>query len=328
MSIQIPLKMTISATEPTPSSTTSSTRSALQPWEERLLGTQPRVWLRLVSALLQYGNPLLKAALVGATYFFEKGVFFGGRELQPSHAKLREWFRGYEAGGTQSTGRKWHRFSEIPCGDVAWIDVHTGLGPCGVDVLLGASEDEETLSGIFGRSGVAGVFDGVQALGKLDTDLVIERRCGRAEIPAGRAVSQSKSQESRGSAGHSEPSQAGPQAAGYELSIGFLARDEWLRQFFQCEAGGADASGSHGSDRVFALTQEFGTVSNVSVARAMLIENQAWFWELELERRQYWRRYTRDAFYVRTEDWKTRVLERGFDVAGKMGNWIGDRSRL
>eukprot|EP00409_Alexandrium_fundyense_P001559 CAMPEP_0185911040 /NCGR_PEP_ID=MMETSP0196C-20130402/24161_1 /TAXON_ID=2932 /ORGANISM="Alexandrium fundyense, Strain CCMP1719" /LENGTH=55 /DNA_ID=CAMNT_0028631963 /DNA_START=33 /DNA_END=197 /DNA_ORIENTATION=- len=51
-------------------------------------------------------------------------------------------------------------FSQVKASFVAWIDVHTGLGPCGVDVLLGSGKDVDELDGLFPR--LPGVFDGFQ----------------------------------------------------------------------------------------------------------------------------------------------------------------------
>lgn len=80
------------------------------------------LWFKMIYLILRYGQHGLKRALVTATYRHEKGILFGGRELQPSHRLLRDFIV--------------KNFGSVPCKEVAWIDVHTGLGPRGVDVLL------------------------------------------------------------------------------------------------------------------------------------------------------------------------------------------------
>ncbi|KAH9182475.1 hypothetical protein AeNC1_015547 [Aphanomyces euteiches] len=98
-----------------------------------------------------------KRAVVAGTYHDPKGLFYGGHELEPSHRLLHEFFRT--------------RFDLASLSHVAFIDVHTGLGPSGVDTLdvlsnpaLGprlfpgqilSSNDEGALSGYDGVVGYA-----------------------------------------------------------------------------------------------------------------------------------------------------------------------------
>eukprot|EP00658_Telonema_sp_P-2_P030057 TRINITY_DN2276_c0_g1_i1.p1 TRINITY_DN2276_c0_g1~~TRINITY_DN2276_c0_g1_i1.p1 ORF type:complete len:170 (+),score=51.67 TRINITY_DN2276_c0_g1_i1:91-600(+) len=68
---------------------------------------------------------------------------------------------------------------------------------------------------------------------------------------------------------------------------------------------------SSGSKPIFAV-QEFGTVSPMVVARAMVLENMAF--HHDAVKQPVWAEYTRDAFYVRTREWKQQVLKRGLAV--------------
>ena len=60
---------------------------------------------------------------------------------------------------------------------VASSEVHIGLGPCGVDVLLGSGLDAAELSSMFPRA--PGECDG-QCLEEESPDAVLERRCAKS----------------------------------------------------------------------------------------------------------------------------------------------------
>lgn len=53
-----------------------------------------------------------------------QGIFFGGKELQPSHVLLRDFMT--------------KRFGTTKAAEVAWVDVHTGLGPTGEGAWKGS----------------------------------------------------------------------------------------------------------------------------------------------------------------------------------------------
>jgi Protein of unknown function (DUF2817) len=95
-------------------------------------------WLRMLRAVYRFGIPKIKAALVGGQYHDPNGLFYGGgaHNHDPHHRTeaslrlLREWMNLFLT----------QRSSEEEC--VTWIDVHTGLGPMGMDTLLfGSSMD-------------------------------------------------------------------------------------------------------------------------------------------------------------------------------------------
>jgi hypothetical protein len=91
----------------------------------------------------------------------------------------------------------------------------------------------------------------------------------------------------------------GDVGGGYELTRGFCR--ELMQHRFAPEA------------RLQHFSQEFGTLPGVLVARAMVLENQAWNYA---QREQaYWASFTRDAFYVRTPAWKESIVRRGVLVA-------------
>ena len=97
---------------------------------------------------MQHGFGLVKTALVAGTYHDPSGIFFGGQELQKSHVLVREFLKQALPGCTLQR-------------HVAWCDVHTGLGPCGVDVLLGSGLDAAELSSMFPRVPVSATVSSV-----------------------------------------------------------------------------------------------------------------------------------------------------------------------
>ncbi|VTU13671.1 hypothetical protein SRS16CHR_00707 [Variovorax sp. SRS16] len=75
----------------------------------------------------QHGVTAYQAAVSGGQYQFEDGLFFGGKSPTWSNATLREVLRA-EA---QAARR------------LAWIDLHTGLGPSGVGERIFACSDDK-----------------------------------------------------------------------------------------------------------------------------------------------------------------------------------------
>lgn len=234
-------------------------------------------WFVLLWNIYRHGFKALKMALVGATYSRSQGIFFGGQELQRSHVVLRDFMR--------------KRFGDVKASEVGWVDVHTGLGAKGVDVLMGDAADNQDLSGVF--PAIPGEFDGFQTLSQQTTDQLIEARCtSRPEV---------------------QNSRRGSQSSGYEFTVGPLGRSEWISTFFKPQTGES-----------IVVTQEFGTLPGIAVARALMFENTGFHYDRQNHHR--WRAFTRDAFYVRTADWKTKVLRRGHDVVTKMAAQVASRS--
>jgi hypothetical protein len=199
--------------------------------------------LRSLWLLARFGLTHMKRALVTAQYTDPKGIFYGGRRLEPSHALLFDWF-GRFAATEGGAGRKRIRA-------VTWIDVHTGLGRPGEDTLL-TNEPVKMF---------------------------------RRWYPDAPKV-------------QSESEGEGDVAAGYELTVGFH------RHLFSTRF--AD------EQRLQHFTQEFGTQKSIMVARAMILENQAFHYARAEHAR--WSAFSRDAFYVREAWWKRSIVARGLAV--------------
>ena len=91
---------------------------------------------------------------------------------------------------------------------------------------------------------------------------------------------------------------SGDVAAGYELTMGTVGL--FYPRLFS------------NSRKPIVVTQEFGTLPGIFVARAMILENQAFVYAPETQ--PTWSEFTRDAFYVRTDAWRTSILDRGLAV--------------
>jgi hypothetical protein len=74
-----------------------------------------------------HGEAALQAAISRGQHEFPQGLFFGGTAPAWSNVALREVLRAH--------GRRASR--------VAWIDIHTGLGPSGVGERIYAGRDDE-----------------------------------------------------------------------------------------------------------------------------------------------------------------------------------------
>lgn len=93
----------------------------------------PRQWPPTESnqaALAEYiqahGMPAFQQAITQGQHEFEQGLFFGGKGPSWSNTTLREVLRAH--------GQR--------AADIAWIDIHTGLGPAGVGERIYAGRDD------------------------------------------------------------------------------------------------------------------------------------------------------------------------------------------
>lgn len=74
----------------------------------------------------EHGQAALQQAISGGQYSHELGLFYGGHAPTWSHQTLRTLLRE-QAGAAREIG---------------WIDLHTGLGPCGVGERIYAGRDD------------------------------------------------------------------------------------------------------------------------------------------------------------------------------------------
>ncbi|RYF37040.1 MAG: DUF2817 domain-containing protein, partial [Comamonadaceae bacterium] len=76
--------------------------------------------------LAEHGERAYQAAVSGGQYEYADGLFYGGRAPSWSNLAVREVLRAHGA----------------RAGRIAWIDVHTGLGPSGVGERIFAGRDD------------------------------------------------------------------------------------------------------------------------------------------------------------------------------------------
>ncbi len=210
----------------------------------------PTIWQAYVGFMWKaiyligkHGIAKLKRALVAGQYHNSKGIMFGGKKLEPSHSMLRDFLLDQRLPHSSKS--------------VTWIDVHTGLGPSGIDTLLISEVYKDEIERWF------------------------------PDLPR-------PMQDTNGN---------GDVAGGYDLSKGFM--NGFYRDVFQSIQGKSVSP--------LILTQEFGTLTAVLVARAMIFENMAYNYA-PLEDHGWWSHFTRDAFYVRSTEWRYNVLQRGLKV--------------
>lgn len=98
-----------------------------------------------------HGERAYQSAITSGQYEFADGLFYGGKAPSWSNLTLREVLRTH--------GRR--------AGRIAWIDVHTGLGPSGVGERIYAGRDDPAASarakawwGGEGRTPVTSIYDG------------------------------------------------------------------------------------------------------------------------------------------------------------------------
>ncbi len=77
--------------------------------------------LKMLQKRFQMGKSVLTQAVAGGQYELEKGLFFGGKELQPETKAYMEWLR---SSPLQS------------CDQIMVLDLHTGLGRLGEQSLF------------------------------------------------------------------------------------------------------------------------------------------------------------------------------------------------
>lgn len=217
---------------------------------------------RTLLALGRYGLLHLKKALVSGNYHKKNGVGFGGFAMSQSAKNLIGLVQG-DVLNIQGAEQ------------VVLVDVHTGLGPTGVDTIF---------------------TNPPSAL----THFPTEKNFGSYIVEGSEKESLTGGIHAALNAKRMKEDDA---MSGYDLTVG------------QTTSGFCDTYLSQGLDKekVVCLLQEFGTVSPVVVGRTMIAENYAHYYGSDKEKELYKKRY-RDCFYVDTESWRRSVLRRGLSI--------------
>ena len=218
-------------------------------------------------------------------YYQEKGIFYGGHTTrEPSVQLLERWLGEYLAKTTTSTKdeaaaatqHNENATTKTKPTTTTWIDVHTGLGPMGVDSLIVKPT----------------------SLSQPDFDVQTEMK---QWFPNGKYTSLGDDKDSV--------------SKGYEHIKGILVY-YFEKNLFVNSNNDDDNNKNNDDQPLLIMTQEFGTVPTLLVAHALIVENAAYFCtSLNRPEKLAWAtRTTRRAFYPQSPKWRQDVLARGLTL--------------
>ncbi len=122
-------------------------------------------YIRAASLIPRYGMRALKEAVVGGQYEFPKGLFFGGTGLEPGPRKYRHFLA-----------------DRLKTADhVISIDVHTGIGAYGDDILMVQPKDYAFLRRLLGKR-ITPPTEGDSYRVRGSMDSVFAMALGKAEV--------------------------------------------------------------------------------------------------------------------------------------------------
>ena len=130
----------------------------------------PEIEARLAAFASEQGSRALQEAVSGGQYAHPEGLFYGGVNPTWSHVTLRHVLRDHAT----------------RCERLAWIDLHTGLGPAGVGERIFACKDDAAAlarARAWWGKGVTSIYDGSSSAALL-TGLMwmaAYEECGQAE---------------------------------------------------------------------------------------------------------------------------------------------------
>eukprot|EP00760_Papus_ankaliazontas_P030479 PhM_4_TR4854/c0_g1_i1/m.22002 len=224
------------------------------------------VW-NVFKSVARYGFHNLKAATVCGVYHDKTKIMYGG-------GPHREINHNIAGNVIQETISKYYAQSGID--KIIMIDVHTGLGPCGIDTLL--------------------AFDAAD--GKLIEEVM--------PLQDKKFIEADQSQTSGPAGGGAYKNATGAVPDNYysvfiQSAVEKVNNNNNKRDAINCFFLG--------------FTQEFGTVGPLYVLRGMIVENAAWKFARGTLLHANASQLIRSVFYVETSAWKTSVLSRGERVA-------------
>lgn len=263
-------------------------------------------WIRMTLAVFQYGIPTIKAALVGGQYHMSDGLFYGGgtgstssstsnassnaNTNEPSLIIVRQWMEQFlheRRRRGNSSSNKVDSTDSINPECITWIDVHTGLGPMGVDTLLFGN----TIETIPDPNDVQKWFRN----SLLSSSTASSSSTITDDIDTAKAVQQ-----------------------GYERVVGYTM-DYYYSTVFP-------KSQFTNSYNLF-FVQEFGTVPSILTGNALVVEHEIYNYmsnssshqtQNDTVKQYVSTKYSKDvlgsAFYPQRTEWRVNVLQRGILV--------------
>jgi hypothetical protein len=220
----------------------------------------------------------VKRAIVSGQYHSPSKLYFGGGpKMARSHEALLELLRTEAA----------------PASHAVFVDVHTGLGPTGVDSLMptwhdafNATDTARAIDEIFGQP----LSSEENARGK---DFLIDTPPAETQDDAAAS-------------------------AGYDLAVGNTG------SYLSLMKGWASA---------LHVTQEFGTRAPTAVLRGMVVENAEWQNHAgppgsPCRGSPLGARAAQDVFYIRTASWQRKIVRRGMEVVRQAIAALSDPAAL
>lgn len=224
-------------------------------------------YILAVKSIIQHGFTSVKRAMVAGNYHKQTGFGFGGFE---------------RSRGTENLIDLVQNKLRIPesASKVVLIDVHTGLGPEGVDTVLMDHEIAHTVDAI---SAFPTEFDakGIATGGLKEGKFSAEAKDGA----------------------HQRKREDGPVSLGYELTVGTVS-SSFCKRFL--------APQLNESSRI-CVTQEFGTVPSVFVGTTMINENYA-FHHGSFEEKLLYSDQISKCFNPKRTTWQRSVVKRGLHL--------------
>lgn len=218
----------------------------------------------------------IKKAMVTGTYTNPKGVYYGGSSLSESAKQLAVIAKALE----------------IPerAKRLILIDIHSGLGPSGVDTLA-------ILSSNVSRTGVL--------LDHLEKHFPTEYFGNTDGVSSTGDAKKSKKSPIGGLKESSLGDSSGKPSAlsGYDLTTGTVT-ESFCNNYLAPDLI---------DGKRLCITQEFGTTIKPIVGKSIVDENYAYHYGSDYEKEVYGKR-VKNSFYINTKKWKQSVLKRGLKV--------------
>jgi len=224
-----------------------------------------------LKAIASNGLLAIKRAMVTGNYHKPTGLYYGGKSMTTSTRLLIEFLEDYFANTKEAVEGKGGVTRAV------FVDVHSGLGPSGIDTLNMSPESADLAYATFH-----------------DISAMEREQSGYEEPPYGIIEFDGK------------PGNAA--MAGYEDVIGGTT------EYF-CGADFTPWAKLKQEHSKLCVVQEFGTVAPQKVGEALVQENYAWHFDPSLH--AVAGAALRDVFYVDTATWKRSVHTRGIDVIQK-----------
>lgn len=256
--------------------------------------------MRAIPAIAKYGFTALKRGMVAGQYHHPEGLNYGGQELQVSVLRLLDIF--------VRDRPEFFRDSS----QVLWIDVHTGLGPFGMD-------------SVNRRANIEHYFGTMQDNKEEEEE---DETCSRVNIDnylerTAYSVT-STVDERKGSVAEA--------FKGYDLSKGMVIEflgDAYRSLLRQSDHDTGDLGANfNGAKTGIFLVQEFGTLPAILVGRALILDNMLYHFRKKLQRRNsnkekegdllkrfpYRSPYLGYAFYPQSTEWRRSLIQRGVAI--------------